>query len=167
MNELTQVIIYTDGACLGNPGPGGYAAVLLSGERRKVISGGRRLTTNNRMEIMAAIEAVAHLKWPCQVTIYSDSRYLVDAMRKGWAVRWRSNGWKRNWKDAAVNSDLWGQLLDLCEKHEVDFVWVRGHAGDTLNELCDRLSVEAARQPDLCVDDKYEEFVARNKALSS
>ena len=163
MSELKLVTVYTDGACLGNPGPGGYAAVLFCGGKRKVLSGGRRLTTSNRMEILAAIEALACLKWPCRVTLHSDSRYLVDAIMQGWAARWRDNGWKRNVKEYAANADLWRQLLDLCEKHEVEFVWVRGHAGDAENEFCDRLSVEAGRGPDLPADVGYERQLARDE----
>jgi ribonuclease HI len=106
MNDLTHVIIYTDGACLGNPGPGGYAALLIAGSKRKELTGGRLLTTSNRMEILAAIVALEALKWPCRVTLHSDSRYLVDAVTRGWARRWRANGWKRNDKEYAANADL-------------------------------------------------------------
>ncbi|HSE96920.1 MAG TPA: ribonuclease HI [Blastocatellia bacterium] len=155
MSENRKVTIYTDGACLGNPGPGGYGVVLLSGDRRKEISGGFRLTTNNRMEIMAAIVGLESLKAPCSVTLYSDSQYLVDAMMKGWAARWRANGWRRNKKDKAINPDLWKRLLDLCSRHRVEFVWVRGHAGNRENERCDKLSRLAASQPDLPEDTGY------------
>jgi ribonuclease HI len=154
---LKQVSIYTDGACLGNPGPGGYGVVLLYGEHRKELSGGFRLTTSSRMEIKAAIAGVRALKYPCAVTLYSDSKYVVDAMTKGWAKRWQANGWKRNKKDKAMNPDLWGELLQLCEPHEIQFEWVKGHAGNVENERCDGLAVEAARQPELSVDNHYEE----------
>ena len=125
------------------------------GDHRKELSGGYRLTTNNRMELLAVVKALETLNQPCQVTLHSDSRYVVDAMAKGWAQKWRANGWQRNKREKAVNPDLWGTLLDLCEKHEVEFRWVRGHAGDVENERCDRLAVEAAHQPDLPADPGY------------
>ncbi len=152
---LDPVEIHTDGACLGNPGPGGYGVVLRYGANRKELSGGFRLTTNNRMELLAVIKALEALPQPCRVTLHSDSRYVVDAMTKGWAQRWRANGWQRNKREKAVNPDLWEALLDLCAKHEVQFRWVRGHAGDKENECCDRLAVEAARQPGLPDDPGY------------
>lgn len=151
-----QVVIYTDGACLGNPGPGGYGVVLLCDGQRKELSGGFRLTTNNRMEIMAAIVGLRELKGPSSVTLYTDSQYLVNTITKGWAKRWRANGWMRNNKDKALNPDLWEQLLDLCDRHDVKFVWVRGHAGTRDNERCDKLSVQAARQRGLPPDPGYE-----------
>jgi ribonuclease HI len=163
MSDLTEVTVYTDGACIGNPGPGGYAAILISGGTRKEIVGGRRLTTNNRMEALAAIVALEALKWPCRVKVHSDSRYLVDAVMQGWARRWRDNGWKRGGKDA-INADLWERLLVLCEKHEVEFVWVPGHAGHLENERCDLLSVVAAQADDLPADIGYEERQAREQA---
>jgi len=150
------VTIYTDGACIGNPGPGGYGVVLLWNTHRRELSGGYQLTTNNRMEMMAAIAGLEALKEPCQVTLYSDSQYLVDAMTKGWAKRWQSNGWRRNAKDLAKNPDLWERLLKLCQEHEVTFVWVRGHAGNPENENCDRLAVAAARGQSLAVDSGYQ-----------
>lgn len=157
MNDVTEVTIYTDGACIGNPGPGGYAAILICGNKRKEIVGGYRLTTNNRMEILAAIVALEALKWSSHVVVHSDSRYLVDAIMKGWAQRWRDNGWKRTAKEEAVNADFWERLLILCEKHEVAFVWVRGHAGHPENERCDLLSVAAAHADELPADIGYEE----------
>lgn len=157
MSDRQHVTIYTDGACNGNPGPGGYAAVLLYAGRRREITGGRQLTTNNRMEIQAAIAVLQAFKHPCRVTIYSDAQYVVETMMKGWAARWRANGWKRNRKAFAVNPDLWGQLLDLCAVHEVEFVWVRGHSGNAENERCDRLAVAAAAAANLPVDEGYEE----------
>jgi ribonuclease HI len=155
LSEDKKVIIYTDGACLGNPGPGGYGVVLLSGGHRKEISGGFRLTTNNRMEIMAAIVGLAALKGPRSVTLYSDSQYLVDAINKGWAARWRANGWRRNKRERAINPDLWERLIDLCSRHHVEFVWVRGHSGNRENERADRLSRQAAARPDLPEDTGY------------
>lgn len=157
MNEsLKEVTIYTDGACSGNPGPGGYGVVLMYGPHRKELSGGYRLTTNNRMEMMAAIVGLEALKFPCAVNLYTDSRYLVDAMTQGWAKKWRQNGWKRNQKDKAKNPDLWERLLEVSAQHEVRFLWVKGHAGDEENECCDRLAVAAAQQPDLLSDFEYE-----------
>jgi len=154
--ELKNVIIYTDGACIGNPGSGGYGVVLLYGNHRKEISGGFRCTTNNRMEIKAAIVGLSALKAKCVVTLYTDSQYLCDGVMKGWARRWRANGWKRNKKEKAQNSDLWEQLLNLCKEHVVEFVWVRGHAGDAENERCDRLSIQAAKGENLPVDCGFE-----------
>ena len=157
MNEsLKEVTIYTDGACRGNPGPGGYGVVLIYGPHRKELSGGYRLTTNNRMEMMAAIVGLEALKFPCAVNLYTDSRYLVDAMTQGWAHKWRLNGWKRNQKEKAKNPDLWERLLAVSEQHEVTFLWVKGHAGDEENECCDRLAVAATQQPDLLLDFGYE-----------
>jgi len=155
MAELSHVTIYTDGACLGNPGPGGFGAVLLHESSRREVSGGFRRTTNNRMEMMAAIAALEALKEPWQVTLYSDSQYLVNAMSLGWAQRWRANGWKRNKRELAINPDLWARLLDLCQSHTVEFLWVRGHSGTRENERCDRLAVASANQPDLPVDEGY------------
>lgn len=155
-----HVTIYTDGACLGNPGPGGYGVVMLYGGHRKELSGGYRLTTNNRMEMMAAIAALRALKQKCDVTLHSDSQYLVNAMTKGWAERWKRNGWVRNkQKEKAVNPDLWEELLALCEKHQVEFRWVRGHSGVKENERADRLSVDAASQPNLQPDSGYEKML--------
>jgi ribonuclease HI len=155
MDEVKEVIIYTDGACLGNPGPGGYGAVLLHGPHRKEVSGGYSRTTNNRMEIMAAIAALESLTQPCRVTLHSDSQYVVNAITQGWARRWKSNGWKRNRQEPAINPDLWDRLLGLCDQHQVEFRWLRGHAGNAENERCDRLAVAAARQADLPVDPGY------------
>jgi ribonuclease HI len=156
MKGPKKVTIYTDGACLGNPGPGGYGVVLLYDGHRKEISGGFRLTTNNRMEMMAVIVGLRALKERCSVTVYSDSEYIVNSISKGWAERWRANGWKRNKKDKAINADLWEQLLDLIDNHDVKMVWVRGHSGVKENERCDELSVAAALQKDLPVDEGYE-----------
>ena len=157
MSELKEVTLYTDGACIGNPGPGGYGVVLLYDGYRKELSGGFRLTTNNRMEIMAAIVGLQALKERCRVTVFSDSQYVVEAIAKGWAQRWRENGWRRNKKERAINPDLWEQLLHLCSRHEVTFQWVPGHAGIPENERCDQLATEAAAHADLPIDTGYED----------
>ncbi len=154
-DKLTKVTIYTDGACSGNPGPGGYGALLVSGRHRREISGAYRLTTNNRMEIMALIEALKRLKYRCDIAVYTDSQYLANSINKGWARKWRANGWKRNAKDKAENPDLWAELLDLLDQHVVEVHWVRGHAGHEENELCDRLAVAASQQKDLPDDPGY------------
>lgn len=141
MDVLKKVEIFTDGACSGNPGPGGYGTILRYNGREKELSGGESETTNNRMELTAAIEGLSALKEKCSVTLYSDSKYLVDAIACGWAIKWRENGWMRTKKDKAQNPDLWEKLLALLEKHEVELVWVKGHAGHPENERCDRLAV--------------------------
>ena len=156
MTTKRQVTVYTDGACMGNPGPGGYGAVLEFGEHRRELSGGYRLTTNNRMELMGPIVALETLKESCSVTLYSDSRYVVDAVSQGWARRWQAKGWMRNKKDPAVNPDLWARLLSLCDRHDVEFQWVPGHAGIAQNERCDQLAVNAAHQASLPADEGYE-----------
>ena len=155
MPNQKKVTIYTDGSCLNNPGRGGYGAVLLFDPHRREISGGFRLTTNNRMEMMAVIAALEALKEPCQVTLYSDSQYVVNAMTKGWAQRWQANGWKRNKKETAVNPDLWERLLMVSKPHDVDFRWLRGHSGIVENERCDRLAFAAATQSGLPEDSGY------------
>lgn len=157
VENLEHVVIYTDGACVGNPGPGGYGVVLKSGHARRELSGGFRLTTNNRMELMAAIIGLSALKQPCKVTLYSDSRYLVETMSEGKAKKWQLNGWKRNKKDYALNVDLWQKLLDLCEYHQVTFNWVPGHSGNRENERCDYLSTRASLSRDLPSDPGYED----------
>lgn len=156
MSELKNVLIYTDGACIGNPGHGGYGVVLLYEGARKEISTGYRKTTNNRMELMAVIAGLLALKQRCKVTLFSDSEYVVKAMKQGWAKRWRAEGWKRNKKQKALNPDLWEKLLDLCERHEVEFKWVKGHNSNPENERCDKLSIEAANKSDLLIDEVYE-----------
>ncbi|MCW2276990.1 ribonuclease HI [Heliophilum fasciatum] len=148
------VNIYTDGACSGNPGPGGFGVVLEFQGQRRELSGGYRDTTNNRMEIMAAIVGLETLKEPCRVHLYSDSRYLVDAMTKGWVQRWRAKGWTRDGKQPAMNPDLWVRLLKQTERHEVAFHWVRGHAGHPENERCDQLATAAIRGGNLAVDER-------------
>ena len=156
MTQRKHIIINTDGACIGNPGPGGYGVVLIYGDHRRELSGGYRRTTNNRMELMGPIKGLETLNQSCRVTLYSDSQYVVEGIDKGWAKRWRGNGWMRNKREQAVNPDLWAELLDLCDKHEVEFRWVRGHAGDPENERCDQLAVQAAHQENLPVDEGYE-----------
>ena len=151
-----RVTIYTDGACSGNPGPGGYGAALRYGERTLEISGGFRKTTNNRMELLAIIEALALLNRRCEVTVFSDSKYIVDAVNKDWARRWRANGWRRNRRERALNPDLWARLLDLLDRHDVSVRWVKGHAGNAGNERADALAVAAAQGDDLAVDAEYE-----------
>jgi ribonuclease HI len=152
---LKHVVIYTDGACIGNPGPGGYGVVLLHDKHRKELSGGFRLTTNNRMELLACIVGLRALKGQCAVTLYTDSQYVFNSMTKGWALRWKKNGWKRN--DADVpNADLWEQLLELRDKHKIRFNWIRGHAGNKENERCDQLARQAALGFDLAIDTVYE-----------
>lgn len=156
MNERKRVTIYTDGACIGNPGPGGYGTVMIYGDHRNEMSGGFRRTTNNRMELLAVIMGLKTLKLPCDVTVYSDSKYVVDSMNEGWAKRWQTNGWRRNKKEMAVNTDMWEQLLTLSEYHDVEFEWVKGHAGNLENERCDQLAVLAAQSNDLSIDTIYE-----------
>jgi ribonuclease HI len=151
-----DVKLYTDGGCINNPGPGGYGIVLLYGTHRRELSGGFRRTTNNRMEIFAAIAGLEALKEPCRVTLFSDSQYLVHAMQKGWARRWQASGWKRSSKERALNPDLWERLLELCRVHEVRFEWVRGHAGEAENERCDELATAAARGENRGIDEVYE-----------
>ncbi len=141
---MKEVKIYTDGACRGNPGKGGWGAVLVYGKHEKELSGGERETTNNRMELTAAIEALSVLREPCRVTLTSDSQYLINGMTKGWAASWRKNGWKKSDKSPALNSDLWQKLLNLAEIHEIEFVWIKGHAGHKYNERCDALATTFA-----------------------
>lgn len=141
---MREVQIYTDGACRGNPGPGGWGAILVCGEHKKELSGGEPSTTNNRMELLAAIYALEQLKYPCSVTLTTDSKYLCDAIIKGWARSWKLKGWKRTNKEPAANPDLWERLLALLEIHKVEFVWVKGHNGHPFNERCDEMATEAA-----------------------
>ena len=139
-----KITIYTDGSALGNPGKGGYGVVLQSGQHYKELSAGYRLTTNNRMEMTAVLRALEALKEPCRVVLCSDSKYVIDALSKGWAKKWRANGWKRGDKKPALNPDLWEQLLNACERHEIEYQWIKGHAGHPENERCDELAVEQA-----------------------
>lgn len=143
---MKKVEIFTDGACSGNPGPGGWGAILRYKDTEKEISGGDSKTTNNRMEMTAAIEALSLLKEPCEVTLYSDSQYVCNALTKGWAKKWKANNWMRNKKEPALNPELWEKLLELYDKHKVTIVWVKGHAGHPENERCDRLAVEQSKK---------------------
>jgi len=149
---MKYVEIYTDGACSGNPGPGGYGVILKFGKHSKELSAGFKTTTNNRMELRAVIAGLSILREKCRVKIFSDSKYLVDAVKKGWAQRWRNNNWQRNKDEKALNPDLWETLLNLLEKHEVTFEWIRGHAGHPENERCDKLAVKAANSQNLFDD---------------
>jgi len=153
---MKEVTMYTDGGCSPNPGPGGYGIVLIYGEHRREFSGGYRRTTNNRMELVAAIRGLQTLKEPCHVALFSDSQYVVNGISKGWAQRWKSRGWLLSNKRPAENIDLWEQLLALCETHQVRFEWIRGHNGHAENESCDRLAGEASRRQDLPIDAIYE-----------
>ncbi len=144
--NLKRIEIFTDGACSGNPGPGGYGTILRYEGREKELSGGEANTTNNRMELMAAIEGLAALKERCDVTLYTDSKYVADAITKGWAEKWRQRGWKRSGNEPALNPDLWERLLNLVAEHQVTIVWVKGHAGHPENERCDRLAVQQAER---------------------
>lgn len=156
MGKLKNVIMYSDGACIGNPGPGGYGVVLLYKGHRKELSGGFRLTTNNRMEIMAAIIGLHALRTRCAVEVITDSQLLINTMTKGWARAWRRNDWKKRNKEKVLNADLWAQLLQLCDYHRVSFLWTQSHAGDPENERCDKLAREAAQQEGLPSDSAYE-----------
>lgn len=142
---MKKVEIYTDGACSGNPGPGGWGTILRYNGREKELSGGDPHTTNNRMELAAVLSGLRALKEPCEVTLYSDSQYVCNALTQGWAKKWRANGWMRNHSEPALNPDLWEQLLDLCEIHQVEPIWVRGHSGHPENERCDKLAVAASK----------------------
>ncbi len=158
MDELKEVIIYTDGAAAPNPGRGGYGVVLRYGDRAKELSGGFQLTTNNRMELMAVIVGLEALKEKCRVKLHSDSQYIVNAITSGSAFAWRANGWARTptGSKKAKNSDLWERLLIAYEKHEVQMIWVKGHAGIDDNERCDQLAVAASQQPSLPPDEGYQ-----------
>jgi ribonuclease HI len=152
---VKAVVVYTDGACTGNPGPGGYGAILQYGGHQREISGGFRRTTNNRMELTAAIKALEALKEPCSVTLFSDSEYVVNSLTKGWARGWRAKAWRRSGQ-IVPNWDLWTRLLELPEYHTVHVRWVRGHAGHVENERCDELAVAAAAESNLPIDPGYE-----------
>ena len=143
---MKTVDIYTDGACSGNPGPGGWGAILRYGTHEKELSGGEAETTNNRMELTAVIGALRLLKEPCIVELYSDSKYVVDALSKGWVYGWQKKGWIKSDKKPALNIDLWERLLALCDQHEVHPHWVKGHADNPYNERCDALAVAARKR---------------------
>ena len=143
---MKKVYLYTDGSCRRNPGPGGWGAILRYNNKELEISGGAADTTNNRMELLAVIEGLSRLKEPCEVVLTSDSKYLVDAVNKKWAVGWRQKGWKKSDGKPALNIDLWERLLDLLDMHRVTLIWVKGHAGHPYNERCDRLAVSEAEK---------------------
>jgi len=161
-NKLSQPItIYTDGSARGNPGPGGYGVVMLSGKHRKELSQGYRLTTNNRMELLSVIVALEALKISnSDVTVYSDSKYVVEAIEKGWLEEWVRKNFKKK-----KNVDLWLRFLKIYKKHKVKFVWIKGHANNPLNETCDKLAVAASSMPDILVDEEYENAREENEIL--
>lgn len=154
---MKEVIIHTDGACRGNPGPGGYGAVLVSGRHRLELAEGYLRTTNNRMELLAAIASFEKLTTPCRVTLWSDSRYLVDAMTKGWLRGWKARGWVTSKREPVKNAELWRRLESATRPHAVEWRWLRGHAGHPENERCDELAVAASRAPDRKVDEGFED----------
>ncbi len=139
---MKQVTLYTDGACSGNPGPGGWGAILECEGHRKELSGGEANTTNNRMELTAVIEGLSALKFGCDVTLVSDSKYVIDAITKGWVYSWKAKGWRKADKSPALNVDLWEKLLPQLERHKMTYCWVKGHAGHPENERCDQMAVE-------------------------
>ncbi len=142
----THVDIYTDGSCLKNPGPGGYGAILIHGEKHKEISRGFQNTTNNRMELSGVIFALEELKYPCKVTIYTDSQYIAKAVNEGWLDKWQKNGWKTSSRNEVKNKDLWQEMIRLLNIHRVEFRWVKGHDGVHYNERCDEIARDAARK---------------------
>ena len=165
---MKHIEIYTDGACSGNPGPGGWGAILRFRTAQKVyekeLSGGEANTTNNRMEMTALLEALRQLKEPCAIDLYSDSKYVIDSLQKGWARGWRARGWKKADKSPALNPDLWAPLLAESEKHEITYHWLKGHAGHPENERCDRMAVEQSKstaggKPDAAVCYKKEKIM--------
>lgn len=145
-NLINEVTIYTDGACSGNPGPGGWGVVLIAGSHQKELSGGEKLTTNNKMELTAVIKGLEALTRPCKVKLYSDSAYVVNAFNQHWIDNWQRNGWRNKAREAVANEDLWKQLLLLTKTHEVEFIKVKGHADNEFNNRCDRLAVAAASE---------------------
>ncbi|MDX9872067.1 MAG: ribonuclease HI [Clostridia bacterium] len=145
MSNQAPVEIYTDGACSGNPGPGGWAAILLYAGKEKEIWGAEAATTNNRMELTAALKGLQALKYPCRVRVYSDSAYLVNAFNNGWLQKWQQNGWQTAKKDPVENRDLWEGLLKLAELHQIEWIKVKGHADNLYNNRCDKLAVEAIK----------------------
>ncbi len=161
--KLTPVKIYTDGACTGNPGPGGYGVIIIQDGEKKELSGGYRLTTNNRMELMAVIAGLKSLKAPSQVRLFTDSKYISDAINLGWVDIWRAKNWKKTGKGKVLNPDLWKELVELLEQHQVELIWVKGHAGHPQNEHCDQLAVRAAQQKNLLIDSGYEKSQADNQ----
>jgi ribonuclease HI len=154
-----RIVIYTDGGSINNPGPGGYGAVIIKGSTIQELSKGYRLTTNNRMELLACIAALNAIKNPAAIVLHSDSKYVINGITKGWAEKWRANGWMRTKTEPALNPDLWERLLQLCAKHDVQFQWVKGHAGIAGNERCDELATQAANGTKLAVDRVYEKSI--------
>ena len=146
MFKMKQVTIYTDGACSGNPGPGGWGAILIYGAHKRELSGGEADTTNNRMELTAVIRALSLLKEPCIVELWSDSKYVIDGLSKGWAKGWKAKGWVKSDKKPALNVDLWQELLPLVARHEVHYHWVKGHASNEKNNRCDQLAVAESKK---------------------
>ena len=138
---MEEIIVYTDGGCSGNPGPGGWGIVVIANDEARQLSGGEKITTNNRMEITAVLEGLRALKYPCSVTVTTDSQYVYNSVTKGWAEGWRKNGWIKKDKKPALNADLWEELLNEIAKHEVNFIWIKGHNGHSENERCDALAV--------------------------
>lgn len=153
---MKKIELYTDGACSGNPGKGGYGIVLKYNDTEKTLSKGYKLTTNNRMELTAVVTGLSMLKYPCDVTVYSDSKYVVDAVEKKWVYGWAKKGWKKSDGKPALNSDLWQKLIPLLKMHNVNFVWLKGHDGHKYNELCDRLAVAAYNGTELETDEGME-----------
>jgi len=153
---MKEVLLYTDGACSGNPGPGGWAAILIWGDHRKEASGGFRRTTNNRMELTAVIEGLKLLNRPCRVRVFSDSRLVVDAFQKNWIKHWQENNWRKTDRSLVKNPELWMKLLSLCQSHTVNFDWIKAHNGHPENEKCDQMAVAAAKGNNLLVDEVYE-----------
>jgi ribonuclease HI len=156
VSELKSVLVYTDGACRGNPGPGGYGVVLIYGKHRRELSAGYRWTTNNRMELVALINGLQALKEPCQVEIVSDSKYLLDAFREQWLSKWKRNGWRTTSKQLVQNRDLWEELDRLLSAHKPHFRWIKGHSVAAENNRCDQLAVIASNSKDLLIDEAYE-----------
>lgn len=154
---MKKVMLYTDGACSGNPGCGGYGAILRFGEFEKVLSAGYRKTTNNRMELLAAIVGLEALKEECEVVLYSDSKYLCDSVSKGWVYSWKKNGWKKSDKKPALNVDLWERMLVQLNRHKVEIVWIKGHAGHSENERCDKMAVSAYQNNPSLIDNGFEQ----------
>ncbi len=150
------VDIYTDGACSGNPGEGGYGIVMLYNGNRKEVNKGFKMTTNNRMELLAVIDALSLLKEPCKVRLYSDSKYVVSAIKEGWLIGWIAKNWKNSKKEPVKNVDLWKELIPLIEKHEVEFIWVKGHADNVENERCDELARDAIKNSILNFDEGFD-----------
>ena len=144
--KIKKIKIYSDGACLSNPGPGGWCAILAYNKREKVLSGGDAHTTNNKMELLAVISGLEALKERCEVEIITDSKYVADGIGKGWAVKWRANNWRKSDGKPALNADLWARLLDIADRHDVRFTWVKGHDGHEYNERCDEIAGRVARE---------------------